>query len=180
MASFRLAVELTSQDITNGLGYFVTFSLPSGALPPDADFEKDPAFSDWKNDVLDVVTRAGDLPFSGDDWTRKVAIAQMMNELAELNDRHIFQIGFKNNVPAVEIHSSNPHDPRLALDFTDRDGGFTLEHHKAARGGFGRIRENGRHFVTDVNNFDFPFEAAPETALPPPSRKAFIPQPPRM
>ena len=180
MTSFRLAIELTSQDITNGLGYFVTFSIPTDALPVDAEFEKTDEFKAWAADVKSAVQRAHDQPFSHDNYTRKVALTELMFELSTLNDRHIFQIGFKGGISAVEIHSSNPHDPRLLIDFVDRDGNFTVEHKAAALQKSGRIHENGHSFVTDVDNCSFPFKTVVESVPAQPTIKAaFIPHAPR-
>jgi hypothetical protein len=179
--SFRLAIDVDSAEIDNGLGYMIAFSVPKDCFDAGVCFETTPEFALWRKAVIEAVTQSADQPFSPDNWTRKVAIAELMNELARLNDSHVFQIGHITNVAAVEIHSSNPDDPRLQLDFIGREGACNTQARHDVPKSFGKIGSNGRAVITNLDSLAFPFEPLDEILLPKAlTLKPRCPRPPQM
>lgn len=152
--SFCLTVEVKSAQIENGLGYMVAFRLPKGVDNPDESAE----FKAWAAAVQEAVLRAGDLPFNHDPYTKKVAISELMHELAEINKAFGICIGGTEGMPAVQIHSTNPFDNEIDIDLTDADGAFRVTERTLHDRQRAQVVDHGRTGVLSGNRKDFPFE----------------------
>lgn len=169
---YCLTVDVKSPHIENGLGYMISFALPANDHAPEMMGE----FSQWHEAVRHAVLQAGDAPFSNDPYTRKLAVANLMHTLDDLNKVHAIRIGGVDGVPAVQIRSSNPYDPRIDLDFVGVEGRFrvtetTLD--DAARAG---VQGHGTTRLIEGHPRDYPFEKtkpASKQKAPP----AFRPRP---
>jgi len=163
--TYCLTIEVGSDTIANGLGYMVAFSLPSDNIAP-ADH---PQFSEWASQVRDAVLRAGDQVFSSDPYTKKVAIAELMNELADLNNDYDLQVKGSAAVPDVQIQSTNPYDPRIDISFTSGDGDFTVTERGLADLARRKISGHGQTGLVEGSKSHFPFSQQ-QPALPPRKR----------
>lgn len=162
--AYCLTVQIKSAHIENGLGYMIAFRMPDDIESPDAH----PAFAAWAEEVRDAVLLAGDLPFSSDSYTKKLAVGQLMHDLADLNARYDIRINGANGMPAVQIHSTNPFDSEIDIDFTDTAGHFSVVEknmHEAARN---RVSDHGKTGVIEGNPKHFPFEKGSRPAPPRP------------
>lgn len=146
-----------------GTGYMITFTLPANMAGQDP--RQHPSFDRWAAAVRDAVIAAGD-PFTGDNYTRKLALAHLMHELAELNRRFPIRIGGQGEVPAVQVHSTNALAPQIELDFTDEDGDFTVVERNPTAGPSAEVREQGRIGLVAAARKVFPFD---KPATPPPA-----------
>jgi len=155
--SYCLTVEVGSETIENGLGYLVAFTLADPSKTPD----QTPGFAQWANDVRDAVLRAGDQVFDPDPYSKKLAIAELMNDLAELNKKSSVKIGGIAGVPAVQIQSTNPYDARIEVDFTAADGQFNVVEKSLADLARRKISGHGQTGLTDGTRAHFPFVQQP-------------------
>jgi hypothetical protein len=158
---YCLTIDVKSKAIEDGLGYMVAFTLQDDGLKP-ADVRD---YANWQEDVKNAVLRTGDQVFASDPYTRKLAIAHLMNELAALNGAYGLHIGGDKNIPAVQVQSSNPFDPRIDIDFTDEDGHFAVREHSppphgSAPAPAGQITAHG-HVSLTAPTRDFPFAPKP-------------------
>ncbi len=163
--TYCLAIDVKSPHIDGGLGYMLSFRTPDAATPP----EKTPGFDAWTTAVRAAVQDAGDQPFNPDDYTRKVAIAELMYEIEKINSAHGFKIEGTATRAAVEVQSSNPHDKRILVNFSGEDGQFDVIEKKSAQYIPGRIGEDGRVTVLDAKTTAFPFAPAVSGGIAPPS-----------
>lgn len=162
-----LTVEVESKAITNGLGYMIAFTLPEDAETPAAS----PQFAEWSQKVRDAVVRAGDQVFDPDPYTKKLAIAELMHTLADLNTAYdIKVVDGADPVPAVQIQSSNPYDNRIEIDFTDKDGHFAVNEKGLADLERRVIAAHGHIDVVDGARRHFPFRQKPLIAPVPPKK----------
>jgi hypothetical protein len=167
-----LTVEVKSDTIENGIGYMIAFSLPDGTSAP----EKLPDFTLWAEQVKAAVLRAGDQVFDSDPYTKKLAIAELMNELSDLNGRFSARIGGFPGVPAVQIQSTNPYDNQIEIDFSRTEGEFHVVErglHDLQRA---KVEENGKTGLVEGARRHFPFTKAPTVA----PKKPVAPRPPGM
>lgn len=160
--AYYLTIEVKSEHLEDGLGYMVAFSLPEDVSSP-IDM---PEFGAWEAEVRKAVLAAGDQCLHKDPYVKKLALASLMHDLAELNARCDIQVGFLADAPAVQIFSTNPYDNTIEIDFTDRDG-----HHKINETGLSdfhnaAVIENGRTGLTDITRRHFPFKKAGKNAAP--------------
>ena len=164
--AYCLTIEVKSPHIENGLGYMVTFVSPDGKDP-----RQSPDFPAWSQRIAKAAMDAGDAPFNPDPYTKKLAIAGLMHELDHINKDFALQIGFVANTAAVAIHSSNPADRRVFIDFSDRDGNFTVQEKDIAGMPAGSIGGHGKIGLIEAGADRFPFEkpAAPPAGHAPPS-----------
>lgn len=116
--AYYLTIEVKSEHLESGLGYMVAFSLPDGVASP-IDM---PEFERWQAEVRKAVLTAGDQCLHDDSYIKKLALAALMQDLAELNKRYDIQIGFMPDAPAVQIFSTNPYDNTIEIDFIDHEG----------------------------------------------------------
>lgn len=151
---YCLTIEVKSEHIENGLGYLVAFSLPQGNFSPD----QMPEFGPWSERVRSAVLRAGDQPFNPDPYTRKVAIAQLMHTLQDINKEFGIQIGNTGTAPAVQIHSTNPFDNKIHVDFTGEEGEFHVEEYGLNDGPRPTVKEHGKTRIIEGGGNDFPFD----------------------
>ncbi len=160
--SYCLTIDVKSDHIENGLGYMIGFRLPAGNMTPleMAEFPK------WSAEVRSAVLTAADLPFSSDPYTKKIAIAELMHAIDDINRRYNIQIGLLKDVPAVQIHSSNPYDNQINIDFTDLSGQFRVTEVSLADKERARVNEHGRTGVIDTDKTRFPFEKSPPNQAP--------------
>lgn len=170
--SYCLTVEVKSAQIENGLGYLIGFQLPNDDVTPDQLSE----FSSWCDRVKDAVLQCGDEPFSPDAYTRKVAIAELMHALDDINRNFNIQIGNSGVVPAVQIHSTNPFDNKITIDFTPEQGNFRVTERGIADLERARVNEHGKMRIVDGNHQDFPFDDAAAPTAPPKKAHAFAPK----
>lgn len=170
---YCLTVEIESKAIAGGLGYMVAFTLPDGKLQPAQMAE----FSNWHDDVKNAVLRAGDQVFATDAYTRKLAIAELMNELSALNGAYPIHIGGAKGLPAVQIQSSNPHDARIDIDFSAKEGHFIVKERAQTRPAPASLRIGG-HGQTGLIEAarEFPFH---QDAPKPAPQKKHAPRKPR-
>ncbi|MBI1214904.1 MAG: hypothetical protein GC185_03680 [Alphaproteobacteria bacterium] len=163
---YCLTVEVESEAIENGLGYMIGFTLPAGAQTP----QQAAGFDDWRRDVTHAVLRAGDKLFDADPYAAKLAVAELMNELAALNACHAIQIGGGDGLPAVQVRSSNYYDPRIDIDFTGKDGHFTVRKRTKAHYGPApdlKITAHGHTgCIPAARDFPFTQESVPEKPAP--------------
>lgn len=152
--SYCLTVEVTSDHVKGGLGYMIAFCIPSHISTP-ADM---PEFSVWKEDVKSIVLQTGDQCLHSDPYTKKLAIAGMMHDLAELNKKYDIQIGFLPHVPAVQIHSANIFDNTLEVEFTDHAGHYVVIEKGIEDLQRATITEHGKTGLTDAARRHFPFK----------------------
>jgi hypothetical protein len=127
--------------------------------------------------LKDAVIRAGDQPFNPDPYTRKVAIAELMYEIEKLNSAYDFKIDAHGVAPAVSVQSSNPHDKRVCINFSDEDGQLDVTSKKPLITIPGRITQNGKITVQEGTERHFPFTPMRTCATPPPKAKPQHPQP---
>lgn len=160
--SYCLTIDVKSAHIENGLGYMIGFSLPAGNLEPAQMAE----FDIWSEEVKAAVLKAGDLPFNPDPYTKKLAIAELMHSLNDINRRYNIQIGFARDVPAVQIHSANPYDSQIDIDYTDREGHFRVVETRLADKERSRVHEHGKTAIVDSAKSRFPFDKTPPSAAP--------------
>jgi hypothetical protein len=163
--TYCLTVEVKSEMIENGIGYMVAFGLPEGVDDP----AKLSDFTAWMDSVKNAVLRAGDQVFDPDLYTKKLAIAELMNELSQLNERFSPRIGGQAGVPAVQIQSTNPFDNQIEIDFTGEDGQFSVTERGMQDLQRAKVEDNGKTGLIDGARRDFPFtKAAPAVKRPPP------------
>ena len=170
--SYCLTVEVKSETIENGLGYMIAFSLPDDKLQPGQVAD----FSDWAEQVKAAVLCAGDQVFDSDPYTKKLAIAELMNELAELNDRFSVRIGGQPGEPTVQIQSTNPYDPQIDISFSGADGTFSVREHGLHDLQRSKVDENGKTSLVEGTPHHFPFTKS----IPAISKKPPAPRPPGM
>ncbi len=170
--TYSLAIEVESAHIDHGLGYLISFELAGKTHP-----EQHPDFSAWSSQLKDAVIRAGDQPFNPDPYTRKVAIAELMYEIEKLNSAYDFKIDAHGVAPAVSVQSSNPHDKRVCINFSDEDGQLDVTSKKPLITIPGRITQNGKITVLEGTERHFPFTPMRTCATPPPKAKPQHPQP---
>ena len=166
--SYCLTVEVGSDSIKNGLGYMITFSLPDDTVAPQAT----PGFTQWSDKVRDAVLRAGDDVFSPDSYTKKLAIAELMYELSVLNGESGINIVSSVRVPAVQIQSTNPYDPRIEVNFTNTDGDFHVTEKSLSDLERRKITGHGATGVQEAGRGHFPFAQQPPVMMPPKSSGA--------
>lgn len=166
-----LTVEVKSDTIENGIGYMVAFSLPDDRLEP----AKLADFSAWAEHVKAAVLRAGDQVFDPDPYTKKLAIAELMNELSDLNARYSPRIGGIPGVPAVQIQSTNPYDNRIEIEFSGADGEFHVVERSLHDLQRAKVEENGKTGLIEGGGRDFPF-----TKAPPMAPRRTLPRPPAL
>ncbi len=142
--------------VQSGIGYMITFALPANMQ--DAEPQAHPSFDAWSRAVRDVVLAAGDLPFHADLYTRKVAMATLMHDLAELNRQFPLRIGGTDQAPAVQIHATDPKAPQIELDFTDEDGDFTVIEKNPSLAPNAEVRTPGRLGLMPAGRKAFPFD----------------------
>ncbi len=168
--SYCLTIEVKSDHIENGLGYMVAFRLPPGIHSPAE--AKD--FSNWSEEVRKAVLTAGDLPFHADNYTRKLALAELMHDLDTLNKKYDIQIGFIDHTPALQIRSTNPFDKEISADFEDEAGHFTVTETSLADRQQAKVEKHGKMAVVEgLKTKDFPFKKAPH--IQPKKRGAHMP-----
>jgi hypothetical protein len=160
--SFCLTVEVKSETIENGLGYMIAFSLPDDKLQP-AQMGDFPA---WSERVKTAVLRAGDQVFDPDPYTRKLALAELMNELTHLNDTYSIRIGGHSDVPAVQIQSTNPYDKEIEIEFTGSDGEFSVTERSWQDLQRSKVEENGKTGLVEGTRRHFPFTKVAPAGLP--------------
>lgn len=168
--TYCLTVEVESKTIKNGLGYMIAFSIPDDGVTP----EQTKDFTSWSDKVREAVLRAGDQVYDPDPYTKKLAIAELMNDLAALNATHGIQITGAGDLPAVQIQSTNPYDSRLEIDFTGKDGHFNVVEKSLADLERRAIAAHGHTSVVDGARRHFPFTQQPPV---PPVRKPKPPTP---
>ena len=164
--SYCLTVEVKSETIENGLGYLVAFSLPDDRFKPAEMHE----FSEWCEGVKAAVLRAGDQVFDPDPYTKKLAIAELMNAFDELNARFSIRIGGQPGEPTVQIQSTNPYDNQIDVSFSgDDDGTFHVKEHGLHDLQRSKVDENGKTGLVEGTPHHFPFtKAAPAVVKKPP------------
>ncbi|MDE1151512.1 MAG: hypothetical protein PW788_03150 [Micavibrio sp.] len=155
--SYCLTVEVGSETIENGLGYLVAFTLADDSKTPD----QTPGFARWADQVRDAVLRAGDQVFDPDPYTKKLAIAELMNDLAALNGKSAVKVGGIKGVPAVQIQSTNPYDPRIEADFTSADGQFNVVEKTLSDLARRKISGHGQTGIAEGARAHFPFVQQP-------------------
>ncbi len=171
--SYCLTVEVGSDSIKNGLGYMITFSLPDEKVSPQAT----PGFNAWSDKVRDAVLRAGDQVFDPDPYTKKVAVAELMYELSVLSGESGITIATGSRVPAVQIQSTNPYDPRIEVSFTNADGDFHVTEKSLSDLERRKISGHGATGVQEAGRGHFPFVQQPPVILPPKSGTHHSPRP---
>lgn len=172
-----LTVEVKGQtNPQTGVGYMIAFSLPANMA--DSDPASHPSFVRWSEEVRKIIIATGDLPFHPDGYTRKTALANLMHDLAELNRQFPLRIGTAaNDVPAVQIHSTDPMARQIELDFTDEDGAFSVVERNPQICPTAEVREQGRIGLMTAARKAFPFDKPDAQA---PKRKSTrAPKPPR-
>lgn len=169
---YSLAIEVESAHIDHGLGYLVSFETQDKAHPA-----QNPDFAAWSSELKAAVIRAGDQPFNPDPYTRKVAIAELMYEIEKLNSAYGFKIDAHGGAAAVTVQSSNPHDKRVCINFSDEDGGLDVVSKNPLSAVPGRITENGKTTVLNGTVQSFPFTPLRTCGTPPPKPKPQHPQP---
>lgn len=157
---YCLTVEVKSSHIAGGVGFMVAFTLPSGYAAP-ADH---PEFETWRDGVRAAVMRTGDQVFHHDAYTRKLAIANLMHELADLNRGFDLQVGGTPGTPAVQIHSTNPFDSQIEADFTGEDGAFRVIEKNPAHVPSATVAHNGKTGLIEAGRKNFPFDKPPAEA----------------
>lgn len=162
--SYCLTVEVESKAIRNGLGYMVAFSLPGDGLEPAQMAE----YPEWVAKVKNAVIHAGDQVYSPDPYTKKLAIAELMNELACLNEQYAIKIAGTADLPAVQIQSTNPYDSRLEIDFSGKDGEFTVVEKTLSDLERRTITAHGLTGLVDGARRHFPFSQSPPVIPPKP------------
>ncbi len=162
--AYCLTVQIKSAHIENGLGYMIAFRLPPGAGTPD----NHPEFALWADEVRESVLRAADLPFSADPYTKKLAISQLMHDLDDLNAKYDIRIGGLAGMPAVQIHSTNPYDNEIDIDFTDTEGSFSVLEKSLHDHARNRVSDHGKTGLIEGNSKHFPFEKETRPAPPRP------------
>lgn len=178
-----LTVEVKGQTNPNtGAGYMIAFSLPANLRGSDPAVH--PCFAAWSTAVRDLIVATSDLPFHPDAYTRKTALANLMHDLAELNRRFPLRIGISTgDVPAVQIHSTNPLARQIELNFTDEDGAFSIVERNPQTTPTAEVREQGRIGLMAAARKAFPFDkpGAARTRQPrkPPAIKPSVRKPPR-
>lgn len=160
--SYCLTVEVKSETIQNGLGYMIGFSLPDDRLQPVQIGD----FPEWSERVKTAVLRAGDQVFDPDPYTRKLALAELMNELTQLNDRYSIRIGGMGDIPAVQIQSTNPYDKQIEIEFTGSDGEFAVVERSLQDLQRAKVDENGKTGLVEGTPRHFPFTKAVPAAIP--------------
>lgn len=155
MKSYCLTVQVKSASIENGLGYMIAFSLPEGRDSPDLC----PAFSAWSEEVKSAVLKAGDGVFSAETYDKKHHIAQLMQDLDDINKKYDIRIGGVAGVPAVQVHSTNPFDNQIEIDFTGDEGHFTVVEKGLADLQRSCVSEHGKTKVIEGGRKHFPFES---------------------
>ncbi len=173
--SYCLTVEVGSDSIKNGLGYMVTFSVPDEKVSPQAT----PGFTQWSDQVRDAVLRAGDQVFDPDTYTKKVAIAELMYELSVLSGTSGIIIASDGRVPAVQIQSTNPYDPRIEINFTSTDGDFHVSEKSLSDLERRKITGHGATGVQEAGRGHFPFVQQPPVIVPPKNIPGAHPHSPR-
>lgn len=170
--SYCLTVEVKSETIENGLGYMIAFSLPDDRLQPGELHD----FSAWCDEVKAAVLRAGDQVFDPDPYTKKLAIAALMNDFADLNEQFSIRIGGPPGEPTVQIQSTNPYDNQIDIAFTGSDGEFRVSEHGLHDLQRSKVDENGKTGLVEGTPHHFPFTKTPPV-LP---KKPPQPRPPGM
>lgn len=140
----------------SGVGYMITFALPAN-MHGDGPAEH-PSFFAWSQAVRKAVMAAGDLPFHPDSYTRKLALANLMHDLADINRHFPLRIGGEGATPAVQIYSTDPAACQFELDFTDEDGDFTVIERNPAHGPSAAVHEQGRVGLIPPGRKTFPFD----------------------
>lgn len=154
MTSYCLAIEVDSTQKTAGLGYMLAFRVPDERpLPHDAMQQ----FKNWMNDVKEAVLNAGDRPFDSDAYTRKVALAELMYDIEKINAAYGFKIGSFDGKPAVSIHSTDPADRRISVNFGAEDGQIDVREEASQRRQPARITSHGKTYLLDTGAAQFPF-----------------------
>lgn len=171
-----LTVEVKGQTSPQtGVGYMIAFSLPANMR--NTNPAEHPSFAAWSEAVRDLIVATGDLPFHPDNYTRKTALADLMHDLADLNRRFPLRIGVDTGeVPAVQIHSTDPLARQIELNFTDEDGAFSVVERNPQVCPTAEVREQGRIGLMAAARKAFPFDKPSSDA---PKRKAAAPKPPR-
>lgn len=172
--SYCLTVEVESAHIKGGIGYMIAFSLPDD----DASPSRFPELAAWKEDVKKIVLRTGDMCFYPDAYTKKLAIAGMVDDLLSLNRKYSIKISSTPQAPAVQIHSTNPFDPVIEIDFDGSGAG-----HRTCEKDFSdlhrpTVSRHGKTSLTAATRKYFPFrknEAAPPAKTPPAGRPPLCP-----
>ena len=165
--TYCLAIEVASAHIDNGLGYLVSFEAKDDTPPASH-----PDFKAWSTQLKNAVIRAGDQPFNPDPYTRKVAVAELMYEIEKLNSAYGFTIGTHGTTPAVHVQSTNPHDKRIHINFSDEDGQLDVVEKKSLLQDPARIAENGKVTVLNGHTRSFPFTPLRICGTKPPTPKA--------
>lgn len=161
----------------SGLGYMVTFTLPANMDGEDPAAH--PSFDAWAAAVRAAVLAAGDLPFHHDSYTRKVALANLMHDLADINRAFPLRIGHQDGTPAVQIHATDPLACQIELDFSDEDGDFTIVERNPAHGPSAVVPEQGRMGLIPAGRKVFPFDKPARAKGPvPPKKKNNAPKSP--
>lgn len=160
--SYCLTIEIKSEQIAGGLGYMIAFRLPDDKITP----EETPGFATWRDAVRQAVMALGDQAFHPDPYTKKLAIANLMHDLDDINRHHAIQIGFCADAPAVQIHSTNPFDNQIDIDFTDEDGHFRVDERNPALAPTAHVAEQGKTGIIEAGRKNFPFNKPPEDPRP--------------
>lgn len=176
--SYCLTIEVQSAHIEGGVGYMVAFMLPDKTQNP-ADY---PEFADWSKEVRRAVIGTGDEAFNPDPYSRKLALANLMHELDDINRRYNIRIGYIDDVPAVQIHSTNPFDTQIEADFSDEEGNFHVIETNPAVAPSAHVHENGKTGIIEAGRKTFPFDKPPAACpkkpeAPPYLNKPKFPQP---
>ena len=169
--TYCLTVEVGSEAIQNGLGYMIGFNMPNDQAPLDS-----PQFPTWSAEVRDAVLRAGDQVFDPDPYTKKLAIAELMNNLHDLNTRYGIQVTGDAKVPAVQIQSTNPYDPRIDVNFNGADGDFQVIERSLADLARRKISGHGQTGFVEGARAHFPFTQQ-QPPVPPRKPRATGPRP---
>jgi hypothetical protein len=161
--TYCLTVEVKSETIENGIGYMIGFSLPDESLLPI----QMPDYPEWCDEVKAAVLRAGDQVFDPDPYTKKLAIAELMNELSQINDHYGIRIGGQADVPAVQIQSTNPFDNQIEVEFSGRDGQFKVIEHSLRDLERSKVDEHGKTGLVEGTRRHFPFTKSVPPRKPP-------------
>lgn len=170
--AYCLTVEVESKHIENGLGYLVAFALPDDKFEPAQMTE----YPEWAEKVKQAVLRAGDQVYNPDPYTKKLAIAELMNEFEELNAAYSIQITGSPDLPALQIQSTNPYDSRLEIDFTGKEGEFTVVEKGLSDLERRTISSHGKTGLVDGARRHFPFTQNPPSIATKPHK----PKPPQL
>lgn len=124
---YCLSVAVASDFVENGLECKVAFCLPPGSNSP-SDM---PEFLAWQEDVKTAILNMGDQCLHPDAYTKKLALAELMHDLAAINKCYGIQIIGTPQIPTVQIISTNPFDNMIEIRFSGFDGAYKVAEKRA-------------------------------------------------